>query len=185
MMPISSHAAGFFKRNAWLVGLLMWADCASNEGETAHLTCDDKLAEVEGLAAATFSELEPSAEALRELSKAYADFANDCHDHPLAAEMLFRRADVLRGLGKTHEALALYRDIHDHHGEFERRPECAFLVAFLYDVELGDRAQALKAYHNVLEIHPDSEAALWAGQALMALGEGTALDNGIELELGF
>ena len=52
---------------------------------------------------------------------------------------------------------------------------CAFLVGFIAEVELNDREQAKKTYQQVIEVHPDSEAAKWARQSLQNL-EATARD---------
>lgn len=136
-----------------------------------EMTCDERLAAVESRAAAIFSDAAAPDDSLRVVARIYADFANSCHDHPQASEILFRRADVLLGLGKFHEAQALFRDVHDNFGTYERRSACAFYVAFIYDVHLGDRTRAVKAYNEVLELHPASAEAEWAQQALIALGE--------------
>lgn len=136
-----------------------------------EMTCDERLAAVESRAAFIFSDPATPEDSLRIVARIYADFANSCHDHPQAPEILFRRADVLLGLGKFHEAQALFRDVHDNFGTFKRRSACAFYVAFIYDVHLGDRTRAVKAYNEVLELHPSSAESEWARQALIALGE--------------
>lgn len=147
------------------IGLLSCAEPAR------ELTCDDHLAATESRAASIFSDPTAPADSLRVVARIYADFANSCHDHPQTPEILFRRADVLLGLEKFHEAQALFRDVHDNFGSYERRSACAFFVAFIYDVHLGDRMRAIKAYNEVLELHPSSAEAEWARQALIALGE--------------
>ena len=58
------------------------------------------------------------------------------------------------------------RDVHDNYAEFDKRPVCAFLVGFIAEVELKDREQAKKTYQQVIEVHPDSEAANWARLSL-------------------
>jgi tetratricopeptide (TPR) repeat protein len=152
-------------------GLLAGIALISCAEPPQELTCDERLAAVESRAASIFSDPATPADSLRVVARVYADFANSCHDHPQAPEILFRRADVLLGLGKFHEAQALFRDVHDNFGIYERRSACAFYVAFIYDVHLGDRMRAIKAYNEVLELHPSSAESEWARQALIALGE--------------
>jgi TolA-binding protein len=67
------------------------------------------------------------------------------------------------------------RDIHDHYANYDKRSVCAFLVGFIAEVELNDREQAKKTYQQVIEVHPDSDAAKWARQSLQNL-EATARD---------
>lgn len=168
-------------------GLLVFGGCGDGAGfDGAGLSCEGLAQEVEAEAAQVFDDAEPAVEELRGLARAYADFANRCHDHPLAPEMLFRRADVLLGLGKPQEALAQYRDIHDNFSQFDQRAHCAFFMGFIYDAHLGDRAQATKVYREVLAIYPDSDAAAWSRQALVALGELDAAEPAaVQIDLGF
>lgn len=158
------------------LGLLVGLAAVSCAEPAREMTCDERLLAAESRAASVFSDPSAPADSLRVVARVYADFANSCHDHPQAPEILFRRADVLLGLGKFHEAQALFRDVHDNFGTYSRRSACAFYVAFIYDVHLGDRLRAIKAYSEVLELHPSSAEAEWARQALIALGEATPTD---------
>jgi TolA-binding protein len=101
-----------------------------------------------------------------QLMRAYAAFANSCHEHEFTPEALFRRADLLRSAGKFQEAMTQLRDVHDNYAEYDKRPVCAFLVGFIAEVELNDREQAKKTYQQVIEVHPDSDAANWARLSL-------------------
>ncbi|MBL6865723.1 MAG: tetratricopeptide repeat protein [Flavobacteriales bacterium] len=101
-----------------------------------------------------------------DLMRAYAEFSNGCHDYEQTPEFLFRRADLLRSAGQFQEAMTQLRDIHDHYKDFDKRPICAFLVGFIAEVELNDREQARKIYEQVVELHPESPAAIWAKQSI-------------------
>ncbi len=107
-----------------------------------------------------------NAELRAQTMQAYAQFANGCHDDEFTPEALFRRADLLRSAGKFQEAMTQLRDIHDNYANYDKRSICAFLVGFIAEVELNDREQAKKTYQQVIEVHPDSEAAEWARQSL-------------------
>lgn len=113
---------------------------------------------------------EPDAEARRELTRAYAEFANACHEDSMTAEFLFRRADLLRSAGKFVEAVAQLRDVHDHFPDYPNRARCAFLVAFINEVELMDRELAKAGYEQVLLLYPGTEEAAMAEQILSAWG---------------
>jgi len=114
--------------------------------------------------------LEPDAEARSALTRAYAEFANACHEDSLTAEYLFRRADLLRSAGKFAEAVAQLRDVHDHFPEYPDRARCAFLVAFINEVELMDRELAKAGYEQVLLLYPGTEEAAMAEQILSTWG---------------
>ena len=112
----------------------------------------------------------PDPVARQELTRAYAEFANACHEDSLTAEFLFRRADLLRSAGKFAEAVAQLRDVHDHFPNYPNRARCAFLVAFINEVELMDRELAKAGYEQVLLLYPGTEEAAMAEQILSAWG---------------
>ena len=105
------------------------------------------------------------------LMKAYADFANSCPDDSIVAEYLVRRADLLRGAGKFHDAISLFQNIHDGYPTYENRALCAFLIAYLYETELGDHEMAEKFYKGVIDLHPESNEAKLAALSLKHLGK--------------
>lgn len=148
------------------IGLVIapiWIGCSTPEGSS----CDADAADIQRLEQALVRGGENVDADLRsQLMKAYAAFANTCHEHEFTPEALFRRADLLRSAGKFQEAMTQLRDVHDNYAEFDKRPVCAFLVGFIAEVELKDREQAKKTYQQVIEVHPDSEAANWARLSL-------------------
>lgn len=151
------------------VALLQVGCDSSQEGSCALL-----LSEVEAMEQSLLAGGEDVNVELRaKMMQAYAQFANTCHDHQFTPEALFRRADLLRSAGKFQEAMTQLRDIHDHYANYDKRSVCAFLVGFIAEVELNDRAQAEKTYQQVIEVHPESEAATWARQSLQNLEAST------------
>lgn len=145
------------------VNALIWMGCSAPGGKG----CDEEMVEIQRLEKALLQGGEELDADLRaQLMKAYAAFANSCHEHEFTPEALFRRADLLRSAGKFQEAMTQLRDVHDHYADYEKRSVCAFLVGFIAEVELNDREQAKKTYQQVIEVHPDSEVAIWARQSL-------------------
>lgn len=147
------------------VALLQVGCDSSQEGSCAQMLSEVKAMEQSLLAGGEDVNVELRAK----MMQAYAQFANACHDHEFTPEALFRRADLLRSAGKFHEAMTQLRDIHDNYANYEKRSVCAFLVGFIAEVELNDREQAKKTYQQVIEVHPDSQAATWARQSLQNL----------------
>lgn len=148
--------------------------CQGEGGE--RNACEDLALEIAQLEPKLFGAAVPGEEqmapdeAVRDtLLVKYAAFANACHEDERTPEMLFRRADLLRSTGAVHEAMTLLRDLHDHHPNYPGRARAAFLVGFLAEVELNDREQARMTYQQVLEVHPGTEEAEWAQQALNQL----------------
>lgn len=151
------------------LSLLAAASCADNEKKKTE-TCDEKLEQIEHWESQLFLDNEePQAEVRDALLVGYADFANACSGRSEVAEMLFRRADLLRSKGAFEEAITQLRDVHDHFPQYPYRARCAFLVGFIAETELGDREQARLTYRQVLEVHPDSEEAEWARISLEQL----------------
>lgn len=162
----------------WLMFLMVVSGCDSVADESASSTvdCEALAAQIQQLEQTLFNateELEPNQNIRSQLMGDYAAFANACHDDARTAEMLFRRADLLRSAGKFQEAMTQLRDVHDHFPEYEKRSISAFLVGFIAEVELNDREQAKKTYEQVIALHDSTDAAEWARQSLLNL-EATA-----------
>jgi len=104
------------------------------------------------------------------LVRTYAEFSNACPNDSLTPEYLTRRADLLRGLGKTREAIKQLLSVHDGFPNYERGVMCALLVGYLYENELEDDEMAEKMYKNVIELYPDSREADISRQSLKHLG---------------
>ena len=66
--------------------------------------------------------------------------------------------------------MAQLRDVHDHFPNDPNRARCAFLVAFINEVELMDRELAKAGYEQVLLLYPGTEEAAMAEQILSAWG---------------
>ena len=99
----------------------------------------------------------------------YAEFARLEGGHAFVPEALFRRADLLISAGKFDEAILQLQDVHDGYPTFDKRPLCAFLVAFIYDEHLKDRELAIRSYERTMALHPDSPEAMLAQQSLALL----------------
>ena len=145
----------------WLVWFLvasgLVAGCGGDRVEPGLLK------DIQALEQRAFEGEEMVPEVRRALLVAYGDFARLHADDVFAPEALFRRADLLVSAGKFEQAVLQYQDLHDGYPKFDKRPDCALLMAFVYDVHLKDKPLARRAYLRTAAIHPgtpQSETAI-------------------------
>ena len=74
-------------------------------GADKFSSCDDLKAKVVSLEKDIANHVSVVEYDSSHLMKAYADFANACPGDSIVAEYLVRRADLLRGAGKFHDAI--------------------------------------------------------------------------------
>ena len=77
-------------------------------GDDKFSSCDDLKAKVVSLEKDIANHVSVVEYDSSHLMKAYADFANACPGDSIVAEYLVRRADLLRGAGKFHDAIRLF-----------------------------------------------------------------------------
>jgi tetratricopeptide (TPR) repeat protein len=106
-----------------------------------------------------------------ELVNAYVDFADNNPNDEKAAEYLFRAADVSMNTGYPERAVELYTRVYREYPEFEKRPECLFLIAFIYENQLLNLQRAEHNYRQFLELYPDHDLADDAEILLEHLGK--------------
>ena len=143
----------------------------SEENSDKSSSCDDLKAKVVNLEKEVANHVSFDENDSSNLMKAYANFANACPGDSIVPEYLVRRADLLRGAGKFHEAIHLFQTIHDGYPHYENRALCAFLIGYIYDTELGDYEMAEKFYNGVIDLHPKSNEAKLATLSLKHLGK--------------
>ena len=140
-----------------LIAVGLEAGCGGGQVEP------ELLKDIQVLEQRAFEGEDMVAEVRTALLVAYGDFARLHADHEFAPEALFRRADLLVSAGKFEQAVLQYQDLHDGYAKFDKRPDCAMLMAFVYDVHLKDKPLARRAYLRTAAIHPgtpQAEAAL-------------------------
>lgn len=158
--------------NRWVIGLLV----ATELGTGCSGGQDDPrlLKDIQALEQRAFDGDDMVADVRTALLVAYGDFARLHADHAFAPEALFRRADLLVSAGKFEQAVLQYQDLHDGYAKFDKRPDCALLMAFVYDVHLKDKSLARRAYLRTAAIHPGTPQAETALQSVAWMdGQGT------------
>ena len=97
-----------------------------------------------------------------QLLNSYQEFYTHFNSDTLSAQMLFRGADIARGLGRYRKTIELLTNLHDGFPNYSRRDEVAFLIAFTWDANLKDTTRAVRGYNQVIDLYPESR---WSEEA--------------------
>ena len=149
--------------------IVLCISCKMN-AEDIDLSCAERQVVVNSMESGLNLDLEFDTLKVTNLIRTYAEFSNACPNDSLTPEYLTRRADLLRGIGKIHEAIKQLLSVHDGFPNYDRNVMCALLVGYLYENELGDYEMAEKMYRNVIELYPDSREAEISRQSIKHLG---------------
>jgi tetratricopeptide (TPR) repeat protein len=88
-----------------------------------------------------------------------------------APAYMFKAAELAMNLEKTQKALDLYNKIIYTYPEYEKAPECLFLMAFIYENNLQNYGKAKELYEQFLKQYPNHEFADDAAFSLQNLGK--------------
>lgn len=83
------------------------------------------------------------------------EFAAKYPQDTVSASLLFKAADVSRGLGLHNQAIQLWGRVNKEYPTHKTAPEALFLQGFTYDQGLKDVIQAKKYYRFFQEKYPD------------------------------
>jgi tetratricopeptide (TPR) repeat protein len=97
---------------------------------------------------------------------AYLKFYNTNSTDTIAAEMLWKAANISTALGRHQKAIDMLINYHDGFKTAPRRADATYLVGFIFDSGLHNVAMARKYYEKTIELYPNS---FWAEQAKGAL----------------
>ncbi len=84
----------------------------------------------------------------------------------LSASMLFKAADLSRGTGSFGKAIKYWGDLGEFFPKYSKTPDAAFLQAFTFENDLGDKEQAKHYYQKFLEKYPNHALSTSAKDAL-------------------
>jgi tetratricopeptide (TPR) repeat protein len=158
-----------------LTAATLLAACGTENPQTEEANADaakrqEMLTQIQDLHTQAFEEdVRMDRSVGHDLMKSYIAFANAFPKDSLTAEYLFEAADIGRELGRHQQAINLYQNVHDGYPSFKGRAEAAFLIGFIYQTGLNDRIMAEKHYNKVIELHPESEWAKAAKDALITV----------------
>ena len=104
--------------------------------------------------------------AANDLIKQYDDFIAAYPKDTLAASMMFKAADMSRGIGAFGKAIKYWGDVGEFFPNSRRVADAMFLQAFTFENDLGDKDQAVRYYKKFLEKYPTNEFAKDAKKAI-------------------
>ena len=136
------------------------------------VSCQGKM---EKLETAVYSEDfiydEKGLDQANELMGLYIDEANAQPENENAPGYLFKAAELAMNLGKNQQAMDLYNKVIYSYPDFEKAPECLFLLAFIYENTLQNYGKAKELYEMFLEKYPEHDFADDAQFSLQYLGK--------------
>jgi TolA-binding protein len=86
-------------------------------------------------------------------------FAKEFPQDSLTPVLLFKAADVARGLGRFGKSVELWGSVWRNHPSYEKAPMALFLQGFTFDSDLRDTAMATKYYRDFLQQYPANPLA--------------------------
>lgn len=105
------------------------------------------------------------------LVQSYLDFTQKYPQDTAAPVYMFKAADLSMNLGDAAKAINLYNQVIYSYPEFEKNPQCLFLMAFIYENYLQNYGKAKEVYELFLQKYPDNEFADDAQMSLQNLGK--------------
>ncbi|MEM1219855.1 MAG: tetratricopeptide repeat protein [Bacteroidota bacterium] len=158
------------------LALFLFVACSGPEAPTQEripsaAEMKDSLEHLAGLlekAQGDVIDLQDTARTLVRLSK---DFVSTYPDDENAASILFRAADVARGLREYGQAIELWGKVWRSYSGYDRAPDALFLQGFTFDADLRDAANAQKYYQLFLQKFPEHPLAAQAEQLLQVVSE--------------
>lgn len=90
-----------------------------------------------------------------ELVKLSQDFFENYPEHPKTADVLFKGADVARGIGMYGKAVQLWGFVRRNYPDYPRAPDALFMQGYTFENNLRDIENAKDYYLKFAEDHPD------------------------------
>ncbi len=106
-----------------------------------------------------------------QLVLAYLAYAEEHQGDSIAANYIFKAADISMNLNRPHRTIQLFDEIINKYPDYRKAPSALFLKAFVYEDQLKDLEKAKKYYELFLSTYPDSEFADDAEVSLKNLGK--------------
>lgn len=91
--------------------------------------------------------------------KAYTDYAFSFPDDTLAADYLFKAAEVSSSIMSYQQAIIYYQTIHDKYPKYKFAAESLYLQAYLFDNYINDDHKAKEFYEKVISLYPQHKLA--------------------------
>ncbi len=109
--------------------------------------------------------------AAKELVKKSQSFSEAHPQDKKTAAVLFKAADVARGIGEYGKAIQLWGKVWRNYPNFDKAPDAVFMQAFTYENNLNDIQNAKRYYLQFIEKFPENPLREQAIIALKNLGK--------------
>lgn len=106
-----------------------------------------------------------------ELVQAYISYAKSHQDGADTPGYLYSAADLSLNTGKSKQALDLYNQIIYTYPDFEKAPECLFLVGYIYENYFQEYGKAKEIYESFLQKYPNHDFADDAAISIKNMGK--------------
>lgn len=113
----------------------------------------------------------PDVAKANKLATLYVDYANQHPADSLAADYLFKAADISMNMNNPQNTVALFKHIMSRYPSYKNIPTIMFLTGFVYDDQLKNYESAKEYYNEFLEKYPDSDFADDARISIQNLGK--------------
>jgi outer membrane protein assembly factor BamD (BamD/ComL family) len=111
----------------------------------------------------------------------YKEYADKYPEDTLAAQYLYKAADLAHGLRKNREALSMYKEFVAKYPSHQKAAASHFLIAFVYDNDFHYADSAKMKYREFLEKYPQHQLAPSARAALDQLEMGLSDEELIKM----
>jgi len=106
-----------------------------------------------------------------ELVQAYLSFAGSRKESPEAPGYLYKAADLSLNINQAKQSLDLYNRIIYQYPDYDKVPECLFLMGYIYENYFQELGRAKDIYESFLAKYPNHEFADDAKISIENLGK--------------
>jgi len=143
-----------------------------DSGKTATQK-DNSLAQIDSLETAYFGsgDTKGNPKTAMALVREYAHFHQANKGDSLAAEMLFKAAEVSMGIRQGNLAVKYFKLIYENYAQFDKAPEALFLCGFVAENLNSDTSDARFYYEKFVKQYPEHHLAEDAQFSALNLGQ--------------
>lgn len=92
-----------------------------------------------------------------DIIQSYISFADKFSKDSLAPEYLYRAAEISMNLNNGNQAILYFENIKLRYPDFDKKPICLFLQAFIYEDQLGNTEKATDLFNEFMEKYPNHD----------------------------
>lgn len=105
-----------------------------------------------------------------EMVRLYVSYVDNYPEDTLAAEYLFRAAEISENASQPNNAVTYLSRIEENYKDYKNYPICIFKKAYIYENHLNNLDKAREYYEKFIADYPDHELSEAANSSLMFLG---------------